>query len=321
MIRWGILGAGHIAGRFVKGLSFSDRSVLYAVASRSGKKREQYADYVTYSSYEQLLDDPNVDVVYLAMWHKDHFQWAMEALKKKKAVLCEKPAVLSTEQMEQIAQCARENDTFFMEAMKTRFLPMIIRLKALLDEGTIGTITRVENRFCYDIGDAQDTRYLFEPEQGGILNDVGSYNMASLLDYIGDEIVSVENDVVYKNGVDVHDRVTVTFANGQTGFLEMAMDEAKEPLMTITGTKGSIECAPFYRPEKIVVKRKGEEAYAIECPYEHDDFYSQIKEVEECLLAGKIESDRMSLQDSIEVQRLADRIREIIRRGNKDEVQ
>lgn len=317
MINWGILGAGNIAHRFLQGLSYSEEGQLYAVASHSQEKRDEFKrlcpQIITYDNYDDILNDKNIDAVYLAMWHKDHYQWAKQALLKHKAVLCEKPAVLSTEEMKELAKIAKENQVFFMEAMKTRFIPMVLELKKILDEGTIGKIQRVENRFCYDISQAQNTRYLFEKDQGGILNDVGSYNIASLLDYINENIVKVENDVTIDRDVDVHDRVTVTFEHGQIGFMEMAMDENKAPLMTIYGTKGKIECIPFYRPEKATVFLNDGESYEVEKGYTHDDFYTQIAEVHQCLKNNQIESKRMRLEDSIKVQELTEQIREKVK--------
>lgn len=314
MIGWGILGAGNIAHRFVKGLSFSKESRLIAVASHSIQKREEFErlcpNIVTYDNYDALLDDENIDVVYLAMWHKDHYRWAKRALQKGKAVLCEKPAVLTVEEMEDLAALARENHVFFMEAMKTRFLPMIKQLKELLEHGAIGKIERVENRFCYRVEEGMDPRYLFEKDQGGILNDVGSYNIASLLDYIHASIEKIENDATFARGVDVHDRITIYFEGGQTGFLEMAMDERKSPEMVIYGEKGTITCEPFYRPEKITIEWKDHTIEEVCAPYDHDDFYSQIIEVERCLKEGKTESERMSLNDSIEIQKVIQKIRE-----------
>ena len=315
MIGWGILGAGNIAHRFVKGLSFSKEGRLVAVASHSKEKREEFKtlcpNIVTYDNYDALLEDENVNVVYLAMWHKDHYRWAKQALQKGKAVLCEKPAVLSVEEMEDLALKEKKNHVFFMEAMKTRFLPMVKHLKELLEQGVIGKIERVENRFCYRMEEGMDPRYLFEKDQGGILNDVGSYNIASLLDYIHAPIEKVENKATFMQGVDVHDRITIRFKGGQTGFLEMAMDERKSPEMVIYGDRGTIVCEPFYRPEKIVIARKDGKIEEVCVPYDHDDFYSQIEEVERCLNAGKTESERMSLNDSIEIQKVIRKIREV----------
>lgn len=312
MYRWGILGVGNIAQRFMKSLAYSQDGVLYAVATHNEEKRkkfkDEHQDVVVYDDYDKLLDDNNVDVVYLAMWHKDHYQWAKKALLKHKAVLCEKPATLSYDEMYELSEIAKREHVFFMEAMKTRFIPLVSQIKTLIEEGTIGDIVRLEDRFCYDITHSQQTRYLFNQEQGGILNDVGSYTIATMLDYIKSSIKSIENDVTMNKGVDVHNKVTVYFDNGMSAYLEMAMDENKSPLMTIYGTKGKIECTPFYRPVEAVITI-GDDSYKIQKDYIHDDFYTQILEVHKCLDQHLYESQRMSLLDSLKVQEVTEMIR------------
>ncbi len=315
MIRWGIIGAGNIAHRFTKGLSYSQDGKLYAIASLTKAKQERwkelYPDILIYTSYEELLADPHIDVVYIANWHKEHYLWSKKALLAKKAVLCEKPATLLPEEMIDLARIAKENHVFFMEAMKTRFIPAIIELKKQLQKGIIGDVLRVENRFCYDITSSTNTRYLYDLEQGGILNDVGSYTIASLLDYINSPVCHIHKDVVYDKGVDVHDLVTLTFESGQEGVFEVAMDEEKSPLMTVYGTKGKIICEPFYRPVEFTVILKNQEPYTIQKDYIYDDFYTEIQEVHKCLKNNRYESTKMSLQDSIDCVELTQKIREI----------
>ena len=211
MIHWGIIGAGQIAHRFVKGLSYSQEGKLYAIASKTKQQEwiDLYPDIVTYDNYDALLDDENVDVVYIATWHNTHYEWSKKALLKGKAVLCEKPATLSSKQTKELVTIARENKVFFMEAMKTRFVPAIYELQKVLQEGVIGDILKIENRFCYDMSGVANTRYLFDEKQGGILNDVGSYTIASLLNYIHSPIQDIQNNLTIDRGVDVHDRVTI----------------------------------------------------------------------------------------------------------------
>lgn len=142
MIKWGIIGAGHIAQRFAKSLIHSDQGKLYAIASHTDTKldlfKEEYPEISTYTDYMQILEDKNVDVVYIALRHKDHYKWAKEALLNKKAVLCEKPATLSVEEMIDLKKLSIENQSFFMEGIKTRFIPVIQELKRLLDERSLG---------------------------------------------------------------------------------------------------------------------------------------------------------------------------------------
>ena len=147
MINWGIIGAGNIAKRFVKGLAFDDRACLYAISCRSLAKAEsfrEFADFeVAYDSYDALLDDPKVDIVYVSLPHKFHCEYVIKALRKHKAVLCEKPLALNTVEVEKIIQVAKEENVFFMEAMKSKFVPMYQHILSLVKRGIIGEVEYV----------------------------------------------------------------------------------------------------------------------------------------------------------------------------------
>lgn len=317
MIRWGILGIGNIAKRFMTSLEHSHQGQLYAAASYTASKRESfkntYPEIKVYQNYEDLLDDEKVDAVYIAMRHSDHYEWAKKALQHHKAVLCEKPATLYQWQMEDLKQEALKNQTFFMEAMKTRFIPLIQDIRDCLQQQTIGEVLSVETRFCYE-KDYEERHYLFDPKQGGILNDVGSYNIASTLDYISSPVASIKTQSQFHYGVDSHDQITITFENGQKALMEMAMDEKKEPILEIICTKGRILAQPFYRPTKATIIDGNGEKNIIEKPYLCDDFFGEIEEVHRCLKEKLIESPRMSLQDSVDCANLLEKIREHIYR-------
>lgn len=312
MIRWGIIGIGNIAMRFMRSLANSEEGYLYGAASLTQRKREnfhqQYPHVQVYESYEALLDDENIDAVYIATRHKDHYQWAKEALKRHKAVLCEKPATLSYHQTVELCDLAKQNQTLFIEAMKTRFVPLIQDIKALLEEGVIGEIERVETSFCYDI-EYRQGHYLFDEDQGGILYDVGTYNIASTIDYIHSPLVSVQSDVEKNYQVDVYDQVELTFESGQTARLEMAMDRNKKKIMTIKGTLGTLTCEPFYRPTTALIIVENKEK-TIQKDYIHDDFFTEIQEVHRCLKNQWIESPRMTFQDSKDCMMIMEKIKE-----------
>lgn len=312
MIQWGILGAGKIAGRFIQSLANSTDGQLYAIASFTKKNRQDYRERFpsihVYESYTQLLDDPHVDAVYIAMRHKDHYQWAKEALIRKKAVLCEKPATLSYQQTKELCDLARQHQTFFMEAMKTRFVPLISDIKELLEQGEIGEIVRIETCFAYDV-EYREGHYLHDKDEGGILYDVGSYNLASILDYIHSPIKNIFSQIFFENEVDVNDQIELTFESGQTALIDIACNENKDKLMTIIGTQGQIVANPFYRPVCAIVSLKNGQKYTIQKPYIYDDFYTEIDEVHQCLLHHQIESSRMSFQDSLDVITAIEKIR------------
>lgn len=313
---WGIIGAGNIAHRFAKSLQNSSHGKLYAIASHTESKRNEfkklYPQIITYYQYDDLLNDSEVDIVYIATWHNEHYQWAKKALLAHKAVLCEKPATLSLVQMKELANIAKQEKVFFMEAMKTRMIPAILELKNLLNQGVIGDIKKVENRFCYNISQAKNTRYLFDEEQGGILRDVGSYTILSLLDYIHAPVKSIQCQSEFQDKVDIHDRIEITFESGQLGYMEIAMNEKKSALMTIFGTKGQITCTPFYRPTKLTIHTNDGNIQNIYKEYIYDDFFTEIEEVHICLGQNLYESSKMSLEDSIRGIQLLEQIKEVM---------
>lgn len=187
MIRWGIIGLGNIALRFAKSLSYSNEGKLYAIASRTKEKRNEFYDKYNcekvYENYNELLRDEEVDAVYIALPHGFHKHWSIEALRHKKAVLCEKPVGINSEEMIEIKKEALLNSTFFMEAMKTRFIPIISDIKRMIRNKEIGDITAIEANFCNNVENIKPGSYLLDKEQGGALLDVGIYPLSFVNGY------------------------------------------------------------------------------------------------------------------------------------------
>lgn len=313
MLRWGIIGAGNIAKRFIASLKNSDKGYLYAVASYTKANRdyylENYPEVKVYDNYNSILDDDNIDVVYIATRHNDHYPWVKEALKHKKAVLCEKPATLYYEQTRELCELARKMNTFFMEGMKTRFVPLIDDVKRALDNKVIGDVLRVETCFAYNHPYVEG-KYLFDKVQGGILNDVSSYNIASILDYIHSPLKLVISKVEYLYELDANDKIELIFESGQTGYIDIAFNENKDKLMTIYGTKGILKAHPFYRPTEAYIELSDGSKLTLEKPYINDDFFTEIEEVHDSILNHRIESERMTFEDSMKIAYVVEKIRE-----------
>ncbi len=305
MIRWGVIGAGKIAARFIESLSHSDEGMLYAVASYTASKRELYKDKacIVYDDYMKLIDDKNVDVVYIALPHASHYKWALEALKHHKHVLCEKPATLSYSMTKELCDLSKENNVLFLEGMKSRFVPLIEELYRMNQKGELGHIQTIKTSFCSDAS-YDETCYLYDTKQGGALYDVGIYNIAKILDFIDDEIVSIGGTVEFKNGIDYYDYIELKFKGGQSAVIECAIDRAKEKSMIIETDAGVLKATPFYRPEVAYFNDK-----QLHIPYIYDDFYTEILEVHKCIKEGRYESERMTHKDSLLCIELIERIR------------
>lgn len=308
MIKWGILGLGTIAKRFLNSLAFHTEGIAYVAGSFTPEKRkdfqEQYPNMKIYDNYQQVIEDSQVDAVYIALPHKNHYEWALKSLQAGKAVLCEKPATLSYQETKYLCEVSKENKILFIEGLKTRFIPMRQELKKI----NIGDIERVETSFCYQ-RDYESNQFLFDFEQGGILNDVGSYCLGTIIDWIHSPVSQINSQVDYFHKVDAENKVELIFQSGQTALLEMSLLTERERKMTICGNLGKIEATPFYRPEEAIITMKTGEIIKRSKAYQYDDFYTEIEEVHQCLRKNIFESPKMPHQDSITCAKIMSDIR------------
>lgn len=311
MIHWGVIGYGRIAKRFIESLSFSEVGKLYAIASHSKQKQLHHLDedIKIYDDYEKLINDEHIDAVYIALPHAYHYQWAKKALLNNKVVLCEKPATLSYEQTKELCDISKQKHTLFVEGIKTRFIPMILEIKSLIDKGTIGDIQRIETAFCGNV-DYDENSYLYDVKQGGALYDLAIYNIATILDFIHSPVKDIQVKTKYEHHIDVHDEVELLFENGQSAYIEVSMCSQPKRNMKIIGTLATIEADPFYRPTQATVHFTNGESFTGEMPYQYDDFYTEIEEVHRCIAYIETESPRMTHQDSLDCIRLIERIKE-----------
>src|ERR1043166_761118 len=155
-IRWGILGAGNIANRLAEGVNFLPDADLLAVGSRDIEKANAFADkhqiLRRYGSYEELVSDADIDVIYVATTHNFHREHSILALNAGKHVLCEKPFTINAREAEDIVAAAKSNNLFVMEAMWTRFFPLMYRLRELIKQGTVGAPWLVQADFGFKAG-------------------------------------------------------------------------------------------------------------------------------------------------------------------------
>lgn len=314
MIRWGILGAGNIAHRFCESLSREPDSVLAAVSCRREEKAveftERYHAQRYYLDHDSLLEDPDIDAIYLSLPHGLHREWAVRALRAGKAVLCEKPAALNRQEMEEMAAEARKAGVLFMEAMKTRFVPLYGKVRELVASGAVGEVMEVRTSLCNEIpAEKTMTTYHREPGQGGALLDGGIYCASWLEDFLPGEMRLETVRAVIKHEVDEYVDATLEF-EGKKAVLECAFDRKKPRRAVIVGTGGTIQVQELHRAQSMTVRVEGREPQVVETPYEVDDFYGQIHHFVACLKEGKTESGVMPLAASVRCARILDVIRE-----------
>src|SRR6187551_1168106 len=186
-LRWGILSTGKIARTFARSLAVSESGELVAVASRTPEGASAFAAEFgvarAHGSYEALLADPEVEVVYIAPPHPFHAHWSILAARAKKHVLCEKPLGMNHAEVEAIVQAARENDVFLLEAFMYRCHPQTREVARLLRSGALGQIKAIQASFGIDGAYPSSSRLLNNELGGGGILDVGCYpvSMARLV--------------------------------------------------------------------------------------------------------------------------------------------
>ena len=313
MIRWGIIGAGKIAQRFVKSLAHESNSELYAVSCRTLAKAQQFADTYhaqkAYGSYVELLQDPNVDAVYITLPHGYHYIWSIKAIKAGKAVLVEKPAGINAFEIEGIMEVLKQHPVLWMEAMKPRFTPLYQKIHKLIEEGTIGDIQEIHTVLnSKQPQEVIENSYLSDPVYGGALLDCGCYCTTWITDYTKGKVRIDHIDVYLQDGYDLHTKVQMHIGNTLVT-LETAINQPEKKEVLMKGTKGEIRIQDLHRPTSAELKTE-DKVEIIDCPYEIDDFYGEISHFVNLLQSGEKNSSIMSIQTSLETAMLLDRIKD-----------
>ncbi len=312
-IRWGILGTGSIAGKFAAGLGAAAGAELAAVGSRKQSTADAFAERWgvprRHGSYEALAADGDVDVIYVATPHSLHAANSILCLRAGKAVLCEKPFTINAAQAEEVVAVARRERLFLMEAMWSRFLPTVVRLRELLAAGRVGQVRMVAADFGFRARFDPSSR-LFDPRLGGGgLLDVGVYavSLASMVLGPPGEVAALAE--MGQTGVDEQAGMLLKSPSGQLAVLYTGVRTGTPQEATVLGTEGMIRLeSPWWHGRRLTVRAGGEEE-RIELGYEGNGYNCQAVEVMECLRAGKTESDVMGLDETLSIMRTLDAIR------------
>jgi predicted dehydrogenase len=313
-VNWGIIGLGKIAHKFAHDIALSEAAHLQAVASRSLEKAEKFKiDYhadSAYGSYQELLKDEAVDIVYIALPHSQHFELSMLALQHDKSVLCEKPLGINPQEVENLQAEARKRKLFLMEGIWTRFIPASQKLFSLLAEKTIGEIISLKADFGFKPNYIPSSR-LFDPALGGgSLLDVGFYPLYLSLMALG-EPEEIKAFARYSDsGVDSHCQMLLQFPNGALAQLESSFEVQTPTEAHIYGTKGSIKVhSRFHHPEKISLSLNEGIAKDFEIKYRGNGYVHEIEAVSLNLLEGKIENELLSHYASLQLSQLLARVK------------
>jgi predicted dehydrogenase len=313
-IRWGILGTGNIAKQFARGLPYAKGAQLTAVGSRAQSTADAFGGEFDvprrHASYEALAADPEVDAIYVSTPHPFHKDNSILCLEAGKAVLCEKPFTINARETEELIACARREKRFLMEAMWTRYIPAIVRVRELVKQGAIGGIRMISADFGFRAGFDPKGR-LFDPAMGGGgLLDVGIYPLSFTSMFLGkpDRIETLAE--LGPSGVDDQSAFLLGYDSGPLAVLYTAVRTNTPQGAVIMGTEGMIKVhAPFWKTMGFTISRPGKDDEVINVPYEGNGYNFEAEEVGRCLAAGQLESAVMPLDESLELMKTMDAIR------------
>jgi predicted dehydrogenase len=308
-IRWGIVGPGRIAESVIGDFRHVPTARPVAVGSRSIERARAFADKHrlerAYGSYDELINDDEVDALYIATPHPQHLHPALAAIKAGKAVLIEKTFTATVAGAEEIIRAARDHQVFAMEAMWTRFQPAIVAVRELIADGAIGEVRQVYADLGVDRPfDPQDR--LFNPDLGGgAMLDLGVYVVSFAQHFLGNpDRVEVSGSLT-PTGVDAEAGLLLGYEDGRAATLLMSLRHPTPGMARIHGTEGWIEVPPrFHHPHHILLQRTGAEPEVIRRPPSGTGYSHELIEVTECLVDGRTESEVMPLDDTLAVQRI-----------------
>lgn len=315
----GILGAGTVARKMaiaLRGMREQGRDVcLYAVASRSMERARAFAEewgaQRAYGSYEEMVSDPRVDLVYIATPHSHHAQHMALALSQGRSVLCEKAFTANARQAEEAIALARRKNVFLGEAMWTRFLPARRVIADLIAEGAIGEPRVMTAQLGHD---NLHMERIVRPElAGGALLDLSVYTLNFASMFFGDDVARIDTQAQLTDlGVDHTESITLTYGDGKVAQLFATVLGALDCGASIGGSKGYLRIDRCNNPRRIEVysnQRGTGPLRVVEAPIEFNGFEYQIEACMRALSAGKTEFEEMPHAQTLRMMRLMDDLR------------
>lgn len=312
-VKWGIIGAGRIAHKFATDCKQVANGEILGIASRSKERSEEFARELTipksYGSYLEMVEDPEIEVVYIATPHNFHYEHAKLCLTNGKSVLCEKPVCVNSSEFDQLVLLAREKNLFFMEAMWTYYLPAIIRSMAWIKEGKIGQVKQLQVSFGF-IGDMESKKRLADPNlAGGALLDIGIYGIAMAELVFNEKVKKIQAMAHFNDtGVDDYNNIQLEYSNGGMAQISSSLVSELKNEAIIYGTRGRIEIPSFWMAKKALLILENERFEFVDKNPQFGYNYEAFA-VNELIKNGAIESSVVPLSKSKNILSLMDEIR------------
>ena len=319
MINVAILGAGYIANKMARTLQgMIDQGngdvAMHSVAARDGERALQFArEYgfeKAYGSYEEMLSDPDVDLVYVATPHSHHYEHMKLCLKHGKHILCEKAFTVNARQAREITELAQSKGLYAAEAIWTRYLPSRRMIDELIADDAIGTPYMLTANLAYVLAHKERMR---RPElAGGALLDLGVYalNFASMV--LGRDVVDIQSTAqMLDTGVDLQESITLTYAGGEMAVLCAAMNCRGDSHGVVYGTKGTLTADDINNPMVITVvpMDKPEDTRVYHVPEQITGFEYQVQAAVDAIERGEVECEAMPHAETVRMMQLMDDIR------------
>jgi len=309
----GIMGAGKIAETMATTLKGMKGISFYAIASRTEEKAQAFAKQhgakKAYGSYEAMLKDPKVDLVYIATPHSEHYANAKLCIEYKKPILCEKAFTANAKQAKEILALAKQEKVFITEAIWTRYMPMVDMIKEVLDKGVIGEPKVLTANLSYSLG---DIKRLQDPElAGGSLLDLGVYpiNFASI--FFGTDIKSVSSTCTYTDtGVDEQETITIIYQDGRIANLTASQCCIGDRKGIIQGNKGYMVIENINNYESFTVyDEKHKKVLSKKAPKQITGYEYEVEACRRALAAGELSCYEMPHEETIRVMEFMDDLR------------
>lgn len=308
-----ILGAGHIAEKMAAAMNGLADVECYAVASRDLSKAQQFAKEwhfaKAYGSYEELVADPEVDLIYVATPHSLHYENAKLCIEHGKNALVEKAFTANAAQASALIELAKEKGVFLAEAMWTRYMPGLRVIRDIIAAGKIGQVDSVEADFSVPICGKE--RMHNPALAGGALLDLGVYCLTFASMFLGDEVTGTKTRCIkYETGVDATDFIQLTYRDGRQAFMRTSMVSGSKNEGKINGTKGYIQVFNLNSLEKIeVYDAMGQLQETIVPPQIVNGYEYEVLACKKAIEEGRLECEEMSLSETLLIMEQMDALR------------
>lgn len=277
---WGVVGTGAIAGNFCKDIASSADMTIAAICSRTKASAESFASQFDkvkiYDDFAAMLQDPQIDAVYIATPNHTHVAYTLQAIAAGKPVLTEKPLALNAADIEQIIEANAQHQAFAMEAMWSRFLPAIAALKKKIHAGQIGEIRRVAADLSYFREEHEQSRFFNRELGGGAAFDLGVYPLSLTIYLFGMPDQTRGNWMAAQSGCDMRSRFILSY-QGAEAQLSCGFDRNGDNRFLICGSKGAIEIdAPFLKAQRLVIYSGWGQKFWLNCRLNKSGFFRKF---------------------------------------------